>query len=293
MHWGNINAAAHDNSATVHYPARGDYNSMDPAVIQSQIEQAKSNNITGFIVSWFGRQSKQERNGDSVPLMLQLADQEHFKVSVYWEEAPGSGAKRNAQAVDDLVYLATQFGTNDAFLKVDGKPVIFVYARVFAQIPKAAWPDILSEAHAKAGPFLLVADGYEDFNASHFDGIHRYTVSWSGVNRTLDEIRAWAIDHDAEGVSLARKYNRISCVTVSPGYDDTKQRTPGHIMDRQNGEAYSVLWEEAIQANPDWVLITSWNEWMEGTEIEPSVESGDQYLKLTAKYAGQFLGTRQ
>jgi len=118
--------------------------------------------------------------------------------------------------------------------------------------------------------------------------LHRYTVSWSGVNRTLDQIRDWAAEHDDDGVALAREYNHISCVTVSPGYDDTKLRPKGHAMDRQNGEAYRVLWEEAIRSKPDWVLITSWNEWIEGTEIEPSVEDGDKYLKLTAEYASQF-----
>jgi hypothetical protein len=49
------------------------------------------------------------------------------------------------------------------------------------------------------------------------------------------------------------------------------------------------LWEEAIRAQPDWVLLTSWNEWHEGSEIEPSWEDGDQYLRLTAKYAPGFL----
>lgn len=289
MHWGIINAAAHDAGATAHYPARGVYNSMDPGLVKSHIELAKSNGITGFVVSWWGQKSKQTRNDASVSFMLRWASQEHFKISVYWEQAPGSGAERNAQAVDDLVYLVTQFGTNDAFLKVGGKPVIFVYARVLSQIPKTAWPGIISEARAKAGPFLLVADSkFEEVDARLFDGLHRYSVSWSGVDKTLDEIRAWAITHDGDEVGLARRFHRISCVTVTPGYDDTKMRKPGHKMDRQNGEAYRVLWEEAIRTNPDWILITSWNEWLEGTEIEPSVEDGDKYLKLTAEYAARF-----
>ena len=46
---------------------------------------------------------------------------------------------------------------------------------------------------------------------------------------------------------------------------------------------------EAIKANPDWVLITSWNEWYEGSEIEPSYELGNKYLNLTDPYARRFL----
>ena len=87
-----------------------------------------------------------------------------------------------------------------------------------------------------------------------------------------------------------RKHNRISCVTVIPGYDDTKIRKPGLKAERQDGEAYRVLWQEAIKAKPDWVLITSWNEWHEGSEIEPSLEYGNEYLSLTKEYGARFCG---
>jgi hypothetical protein len=51
---------------------------------------------------------------------------------------------------------------------------------------------------------------------------------------------------------------------------------------------YRTLWRKAIQADPDWVVITSWNEWYEGSEIEPSVEYGKKYLRLTEEFARQF-----
>lgn len=293
LHWGIVDAAAHETDATAHYPARGVYNSMDPDVVRSHIELAKSNGITGFIVSWWGHQSKETRNDASVPLILQSANQEHFKISVYWEQEEGPTAGRTSNAVDDLVYLVTQFGTNDAFLKVGGKPVIFVYGRVLSQIHKDWWPGILRAARAKAGPFLLIADKYEEANAQLFDGLHQYNISPAGAKfRALPELHAWAAQYNGDCVKLARQYHRISCATVIPGYNDTKIRKPGRNVDRQDGGVYRTLWEAVINAHPDWVVITSWNEWLEGTEIEPSVEYGDQYLKLTAEYSGRFMGTK-
>jgi hypothetical protein len=49
------------------------------------------------------------------------------------------------------------------------------------------------------------------------------------------------------------------------------------VTERWGGETYRVLWEEAVAAHPDYVLITSWNEWHEGSEIEPSVEYGSLF----------------
>ena len=55
-----------------------------------------------------------------------------------------------------------------------------------------------------------------------------------------------------------------------------------------NGERYAATWDAALAAQPDWVLITSWNEWFEGTSVEPSVEYGDLALQQTAAQAARF-----
>jgi hypothetical protein len=39
---------------------------------------------------------------------------------------------------------------------------------------------------------------------------------------------------------------------------------------RHNGETYDALWAGALAAKPDVVTITSFNEWGEGTQIEPA-----------------------
>src|SRR5439155_7819044 len=146
------------------------------------------------------------------------------------------------------------------------------------------------ETRAKAGDFLLIADGYEERFARLMDGLHTYNVCSAVHGKSPEALRAWAEKSDANAVGLARKNQRISCVTVIPGYDDTKIRKPGLKVERLDGQVYRVLWEEAIKSNPDWILITSWNEWHEGSEIEPSLEFGDKYLTLTKEYAQRFRG---
>ena len=69
---------------------------------------------------------------------------------------------------------------------------------------------------------------------------------------------------------------------------NSKRPPPRPVTERWNGETYRVLWQEAIAAGPDWVLITSWNEWHEGTEIEPSVEF--RAIDDTAGFSRRFLG---
>jgi hypothetical protein len=289
VHWGGEDKAGHDVSESRHYPARGAYDSHDPQLLEAHILQARSHGLTGFIATWWGPDGYEDR---AFQRLLDQAEKHDFKASVYWETAPGKGREQIDHAINDLVYVLKNYGRRKSFLKVEGKPVIFVYGRVMGEVPLASWPAIINGACAQAGDFLLIADSYNGNFARIFDGVHTYNNCAEVQGRSPEALRTWSAQHYASAVNLARRQGRISCVTVIPGYDDTKIRKPGLNAARQDGQTYRVLWEEAIRAQPDWVLITSFNEWHEGSEIEPSWEDGDQYLKLTAEYAPRFVAEK-
>ncbi|MBN2307478.1 MAG: hypothetical protein JXR94_00820 [Candidatus Hydrogenedentes bacterium] len=288
-HWADVQPGEHDIATSTHYPAKGAYDSHDPAIIDWHIDLARTHGITGFIATWWGQGTFDDR---AFATVLERAAAKGFKASVYWEAAPGSGTAQIEQAVGDLLYILRRYGSHPAFLKVDGKPVIFVYGRVMGQVPARAWADIITETQAQySGDFLLIADGYSEGNARLLDGVHTYNICGAVKGKTPEALRTASAEWFASAVSLARRHGKVSCITIIPGYDDTKIREPGLNAERQGGAVYRVLWEEAIAADPDWVIITSWNEWHEGSEIEPSWEDGDKYIKLTGEYAPQFLST--
>jgi hypothetical protein len=156
----------------------------------------------------------------------------------------------------------------------------------------AKWAKIIPRVEARyPREFLLIADGYKEDYARVFDGVHTYNICGWVRGKSVEELRTASAASFRDAVALAKKHARIACVTVIPGYDDTKIRKPGLQAGRLGGQTYDVLWEEAIRADPDWVLITSWNEWHEGSEIEPSWEDGDTYLKRTGVHTRKFKGT--
>ena len=56
---------------------------------------------------------------------------------------------------------------------------------------------------------------------------------------------------------------------------------------RDGGAFFRETWSAAMATNPDMIMITSFNEWLEGTHIEPSVTYGDFYLNLTRELIGK------
>jgi hypothetical protein len=55
-----------------------------------------------------------------------------------------------------------------------------------------------------------------------------------------------------------------------------------------NGETYAGTWEAALASPAEWVVVTSWNEWFEGTAVEPGTSAGDLALRQTERYASMF-----
>jgi hypothetical protein len=80
--------------------------------------------------------------------------------------------------------------------------------------------------------------------------------------------------------------------TVIPGYDDRMIYPHARSYVGRTGttnyglrQTYDGMWEDALASDPSWVVICSWNEWHEGTEIDESVEYGDFYIQRTGYYA--------
>ena len=62
--------------------------------------------------------------------------------------------------------------------------------------------------------------------------------------------------------------------SVGPGYDARRGSGDPRVKPRRNGATYDAMWRAAIAAKADRVTITSFNEWHEGTQIEPAAPRG-------------------
>jgi hypothetical protein len=76
---------------------------------------------------------------------------------------------------------------------------------------------------------------------------------------------------------------RLACLpSVGPGYDARRGSDDPHVKPRRNGATYDAMWRAAISSGADQVTITSFNEWHEGTQIEPAAPAlrrgGFRYL---------------
>jgi hypothetical protein len=80
----------------------------------------------------------------------------------------------------------------------------------------------------------------------------------------------------------ARRLGLVCAPSVGPGYDARRATGDQRVQPRLQGARYDRLWRAAVRAQVDVVTITSYNEWHEGTQIEPARSDVAGY----ASYAG-------
>jgi len=257
------------------------YASSNRETIAKQIDEAQSAGIDGFISSWWGPKSDTDKN---LGKLLDIAQEKSFKVSIYFETLAGpNGAPLSEVSIQNwLGYVIRTYRDHPAFMKVDGKPVIVIW--VSGTVPLETWGRVFASLHDQGLDAVYLGMSYSLSNLDVFDGLHDYGIfTYPDLKQTYQST-ARAVRY----YSLLSEQStpKIWAATVQPGYDD--QLLPGReglLQDRLNGDFYRSTWEAAIQSNPDWIFITTWNEWWEHTYIEPGELYGDQYLHITKEYA--------
>lgn len=257
LHWDQGRA----DRSSAQTPQLGYYDSADPKIIAQHVTWAKQAGLQGFVLSWWRKYPHQEAVLRA--LLAEAARQGDFTISLYLETA-ATPAELRAQVQDILV----QYGQHAAFQRVLGRPVLFLYTRIMQDLDHRG---LRTALHGLPG--FYVGDLLQPSTLDVLDGAHTY-VSASVPNKYQQELR--------ETLFAARLTDRLAIATVMPGYDDTHVRKPGGIDHRLAGRFYDGEW--AMAAMADWVLLTSFNEWHEGSEIEPSVEFGNQYLEATRRW---------
>ncbi|MGH2428710.1 MAG: hypothetical protein ACRDGV_07485 [Candidatus Limnocylindria bacterium] len=220
-------------------PSLGHYHSDDPKVVAAHIEAMQYGQIDVGIASWWGRASITDGR---LPLLLATAGDAAFWWTIYYEEE-GSTDPTVEQIAADLQYIAGSYSTHPRFYRIDGQFVVFVYADGQDGCEMVdRWVD--ANQHENAYIVLKVFQGYRDCPNQPNDW-HQYAPA-----RAAD-------------AQLGFSY------TISPGFHRADEGAPRleRELDRWNQAIRDMIASEA-----PFQLITTFNEWGEGSAVESAAE---------------------
>ena len=254
------------------YPQRGPYSSMDPALLDEHFAEIKSLSPSLVIVlSWWGQASKKGtsdtqgvQTDNRIAGVLKAAERTGVLIAWHLEPYPGRSAR---SVTEDVRYLESKYGSSPAVLREAGKAVFFIYDSY--HVSAEDWQRELGSKKGPKGIFIglwLERHHGTDILEGGFDGFYSYFASAGFVYGATP--RNWP------HMCAEAKVRDMACIlSVGPGYVDEGIRpwNSHNTKDRRGGAYFDDMFAAALEARPTSVSITSYNEWGEGTQIEPAV----------------------
>jgi glycoprotein endo-alpha-1,2-mannosidase len=263
------------------YPLRNPYSSRDHTVLLGQFDDMLNAGGNVAVVSWWGQASKPyatDTQGvctDKIMSDILNAADKHGRIRIAFHLEPYPS--RTVESIkEDLSYIIRKYGHHPSLARSPtGLPIFYVYDSY--HIYPSQWRRLLhhtGDITVRGTPldgwfiglWLNRFDG-RDMNEGGFDGIYTYFAT-SGFSYGSSP-QNWK-----SMCEYARSEDMLCILSVGPGYNDSLIRpwNTRNSRDRKDGQYYSDMWKKALLAQPSHVSITSFNEWGEGTQIEPARE---------------------
>jgi hypothetical protein len=268
----------------------------EPAVA-AQVTEAASHGINGFLTEYNGTdlfasraklvtEAAEARSGFTVAPLVDLT------------YLPGVTAAYSAADQARTIYswtvqaLSTTAGP--AQLTEDGRPVVFYYDT--AIMPPSVWTQAARLLDGAGQLPFAVGDSVDPTYA--MPGLFAYSPNSVADHAQLPDfyfgMQQSAYLENAVGNQSGSP--RLLVEPVSPGMNNTEEEPllerllgidPGNIVDisRVEGQRYADSWSSALATQPDWILVSTWNEWVEDTGVAPSHNAGDLALLQTGEWA--------
>ncbi|MFC4014235.1 ThuA domain-containing protein [Nonomuraea purpurea] len=225
------------------YPALGPYDSGDTAAIDQHMKWIRQSGAGVLVYSWWGRGGYEDALARRV---MDAAQREGIKVA--WHIEPYAN-RTAASVVSDIQYLNQTYGAHPAFRNA---------FYVFESLKITDWTP-LDQVTATN---IVLAQTTDTSKIAHFSGMYTY-----------DAIAGATAPGWQQAAAYAKQHNLVWAPSVGPGYIDDRA-VPGNTtptLTRDNGATYDKEWTNAVNTAPTWVSITSFNEWHEGSVLEPAV----------------------
>ena len=221
-----------------HYSPTLGYYSTTAITVRLHVRAMQYAGIRAGIASWWGQNSATDSR---VTMLLRVASFTGFKWALYYEPE-GIGDPSVASIASDLAYISNRYAGQLGYLHVAGRPVLFVYADGNDGCGMAQrWKQANTFGFYVA---LKVFTGYRTCT-NQPDGWHQYAP-------------AQAEDGQA-GFSFA----------ISPGFWKATENTPRLARDASR---WATSIQDMVASRAPWQLITTFNEWGEGTAVEDATQ---------------------
>ncbi len=269
------------NIASYYYPLIGPYASGDPDLIEYQLLLMKLSGIDGVLIDWPG-------SYDAYDYAANLANAEAFidkipetglEFAIVYEDhnlALSGVSDQVATAQNDMNYAQTNYFSNDQYIYIDDKPLLLDFGPQTI-VSESDWTTAFANLSPK--PYFLTLWYEHDDAGSNCSG----EFAWVYQDDTpyLTHLSSFYLYATNYGLKMG-----AACPGFNTFYEEGGWGSSDFTIDHNDLSTFQETFDLALENNMEYIQIATWNDYGEGTMIEPTVEFGYGFLTYIQESLG-------
>lgn len=269
------------NIASHYYPLTGPYDTANKNLLEYQVALMKISGIDGVIFDWYGIEDALDYKEiqTSTVEMIKILKKAGLKYIICYEDQSigkmieaGLITKENALncAKETFSWMNKNFFGDEAYVKYNEQPVLLNFGPQYF-FDKSDWDSLFAECSSR--PYSISLEG-------HSDGFVDGQYNWFNMNgqKTIPQVV-----NQLNNFYERQKDKPFLVATAYPGFHDIYAQAGAKsygYLDYCDGKTFTFTLDASLKANPDIVQIATWNDYGEGTVIEPTIQHGYTELEV-------------
>jgi hypothetical protein len=295
-----VNVVGQRQIASWYYPLIGPYDSSDPAVLEYHVLLMKLAGVDGVIVDWYGSANFLDYgiNNQATVRLFQFTRKAGLKFSICYEDqtiqhmidgnylAAGDAV---FHAQQEMLYLQTNFFSDASYLRLKGRPVLLNFGPQHF-VMSSNWEDIFSALKPTNQPAFFTEDNRLPVSMGAFSWPPMWMSQAPGTGGVLSgtALKSYLADFDQKAGNWP-----ASISSAFPRFHDIYQRAGvrnywGYLGDR-HGDTLRETLSRGMTNSSAIVQVVTWNDFGEGSMVEPTQEYGYQDLGIIQDFRRQYL----
>lgn len=231
--------------------------------------------ISGFVVDWYG--DRDPFDARTYEVLQPIAAEQKFKIAMMYDETDEENGATD-EAIADFkmfhdTYLAADAPGRQAYLEFQGRPIIFIFPKGM----HTDWNRVREDLNKWNPAPVLIYENLPGAYASAFDGFYAWVQP--GQKGWAADGSNWGNDYLANFYqTMESKYpDKIAVGGAWAQFDDSKASwSLNRRIGARCGKTFTDtlnFWRQSYPADDPlpYLLVETWNDYEEGTAIEPGI----------------------
>jgi hypothetical protein len=269
--------------ASYYYPLIGPYASSDKDVIEYHLLLMKYIGADGILVDWYGTIDLYDyplilKNSEA---LIDMLDEVGLEFAVVYEDRTITTAFENS-AIDDIIaaakadmaYMQSYYFNEKEYIKINDKPLLLNFGPETFHT-ETEWTQIFQNLNPK--PCFLMLWYTSAQGGSNASGEYSWVYEDNSHLTNFYVLRLPNID-----VALGGAYPGFRDFYAEGGWGTGM----GWQINHNDGETFEETLDISANADIDYLQLITWNDFGEGTMIEPTLEFGFTLLEKVQSFSG-------